>query len=763
MTRTLERWLFGAVTLAFAAILSTPPVVAQEEEGEEEQAETPQDRPTLQAHPFTGVIRLDGVLSEPVWQEAESTRELITIEPVEGGTPHNRTEVKVLVNPREIIIGLTCYDDDPEGIVTYAMARDIELDDEDHVVIILDTFRDGRSGYVFAINPSGSRFDGLVIDQGEDVNPAWDAIWEGAASRDGEGWYAEIRIPVQSLGFRQGLDSWGLNIERRVTRLLETSRWAGANLDYEIFLTSQTGILAGLPEFDLGVGFTFTPSLVGRTGKQAHEDRESDLDYALDITQRLGSNMLAALTVNTDFAETEVDLRQINLTRFPLFFPEKRSFFLEGSDIFDFGLGLDEENLIPFHSRRIGLVGIGEGDQAEVPINVGGKINGRLGSTNVGALVVNTRQVDGLELDEDVVIDVPRTTMGAVRLSQNIFQESSIGMLATFGDQAGRSESWSAGADFTYRTSELAGGDKILNVGAWGLINRREGLEGDRSAFGFMIDYPNELWEFSISSVRIGDGFDPSLAFVPRSGVHIWGLGGAFKPRPAWSLVRRMTHEVDFVLVNTQDNSEWESYAAEIRPLHWRFESGDNITFDMVLEGDRPPEEVEITDEVAVPEGEYEWKRYGVAFWGADKRALGGRIRYEWGDYYNGNLRTLEASVLFRPSALLTLEILAERNTGEVSILEEGSEEVVPADFIEQVYGTRIILNLSPNLQVSTLTQYDTESRELGSNNKLRWTFHPNGDVFIVYNHNLIRTLNDPRWLFESNQVPLKIQYSWRF
>jgi hypothetical protein len=762
MAKIETRWLPTILALTAGLLAAQAPAATAQEE-EEEETTAPQDRPVLQAHPFTGVIRLDGVLSEAVWQEAEPASELITIEPVEGGTPHNRTVVKVLVNATEIIIGLACYDDDPEGIVTYAMARDIELDDEDHVVIILDTFRDGRSGYVFAINPSGSRFDGLVVEQGEDVNRAWDAIWEGATSRDGEGWYAEIRIPVQSLGFRRGLDSWGLNIERRVTRLLETSRWAGANLDYEIFLTSQAGILAGLPEFDQGVGFTFTPSVVARTGKQAHEDRESDLDYALDITQRLGSNLLAAVTVNTDFAETEVDLRQINLTRFPLFFPEKRAFFLEGSDIFEFGLGLDEEALIPFHSRRIGLVGIGEGDQLEVPINAGGKINGRLGNTNVGALVVNTRRVDDLELDEDVVIDVPRTTMGAVRLSQNIFQESSIGMLATFGDQAGRSDSWSAGADFVYRTSELAGGDKILNVGAWGMINRREDLEGDKSAFGFMVDYPNELWEFTINSIRIGDGFDPSLAFVPRNGVHIWRLGGGYKPRPEWSLVRRMTHEVDFVLFNALDNSEWESYAAEIRPLHWRLESGDNITFDLLLEGDRPPEEVEITDEVSVPEGEYEWKRYGVAFWGADKRALAGRVRYEWGDYYNGNLRTIQASVLVRPSALLTLEILAERNTGEVSILEEESEELVPADFIEQVYGTRIVLNLSPNLQLSTLTQYDTESRELGSNNKLRWTFHPNGDVFVVYNHNLIRTLNDPRWLFESNQIPIKIQYSWRF
>jgi hypothetical protein len=523
------RWSVSAVLL-LAGVL-TVPLRAE--------AQQDQDRPTLRAQPFDGVIRLDGLLSEPAWEDAETTSELITIEPVEGGTPAGSTEVKVLASPTDIYIGIAAYDDDPEGIVSYTMARDIELDEEDHVVIILDTYRDGRSGYVFAINPSGSRFDGLVVEQGEDVNSNWDAIWDAGTSQDGRGWYAEIRIPIQSLGFAQDLDAWGLNIERHVTRIQETSRWAGADLDYEIYLTSQAGLLTDLPEFDLGVGLTVTPALVGRTGKVAGEDRESDMDYSLDVTQRLGSNLLAAVTVNTDFAETEVDVRQINLTRFPLFFPEKRSFFLEGADIFQFGLGLDEDNLIPFHSRRIGLVGIGEGDQLEVPINAGGKINGRIGNTNVGALVVNTRETDGLELDDDVLLDVPQTTMGAVRLSQNILEESNVGMLATFGDQAGRSDSWSAGADFTYYTSELAGGDNVLTAGAWALFTGGEDLVGDKSAFGVHLEYPNELWDLSLSSIRIGDGFDSSLSFVPRRGVHIWSLGAGWNPRPSWSLVRQ--------------------------------------------------------------------------------------------------------------------------------------------------------------------------------------------------------------------------------
>jgi hypothetical protein len=764
MTRILERWLFAAVTLAFAAVLWTPPVVAQEEE-EEEQAEAPQDRPTLLAHPLTGSIRLDGLLSEGDWEDAESIGGLITIEPEEGGTPAGRTEVKVLVSSKEIYVGVAAYDNDVSGIVSYSMARDIELDEEDHVVLIFDTFRDGRSGYAFAINPAGSRFDGLIIEQGEDVNSNWDAIWEAATFQDANGWYAEIRIPVNSLGFRPGLDSWGFNVERRVQRLQETSRWSAVDIDYEIFQTSQAGLLNGLPEFDLGVGLTITPSLVGRTFRETQEDREWEGEPSLDLTQKLGSNLLAALTVNTDFAETEVDVRQINLTRFPLYFPEKRAFFLEGADIFEFAQGLDEDNLIPFNSRRIGLVGLGEGDQLEVPINAGGKIHGRVGNTNVGALVVNTRAVDGLELDEDSVVDVPNTTMSAFRLSQNILDESSIGVLATYGDQAGRKESWSAGADFNYRTSEF-GDEKNLAIGFWGMMTDRDDLkdlEGDKYAFGGRIDYPNDLFDFTLTSIRIGKLFDPSLSFVPRRGVHIWSFGGGYNPRPSWSLVRRMTHEVDLtVYQSTEDLGSWESYAAEIIPLDWQLESGDRFSAELILEGDRPPEEFEIADDVNVAAGDYEWSRYAVSLRGAEKRALSGEVRYEWGDYYNGNLTTVEASTIFRPSALLTVEFAAERNTGEALVESEDGAGFEVTDFIEQVYSARILLNLSPNLQLGTLTQYDTESRELGSNNKLRWTFSPNGDLFIVYNHNVIRS-DDRRWLFESNQLPVKIQYSWRF
>ncbi len=716
----------------------------------------PQDGPPrLRATPLTGAFRFDGTMTGAAWEAAtDSIANLVTIEPEEGGEPAGRTVVKVLVTADAIIIGVRCYDDEPRRIVSYSKARDSELEEEDHVILVLDTFLDGRSGYVFAVNASGARFDGLVAERGEEVNSDWDAIWEAKTSRDDEGWTAEIRIPIRSLSFAKDLTTWGFNVQRRVQRLQETSRWSGTSVDFEIYQTSRAGLLTDLPSFHTGVGLSIRPSLVGRAGTpEAPGDVEYDGDASLDVTQRLGPNLQAALTVNTDFAETEVDVRQINLTRFDLFFPEKRTFFLEGADIFEFGLGLDEDNFVPFFSRQIGLLG-----EVEVPINAGGKINGRMGNTNVGALVVNTRAVDSLEA-EDSVFNLGAMTMGALRLRQNVLDESAVGLLATFGDQEGRTDSWSAGADFTFQTSNF-GDEKNLLIGVWAMLNGRADLVGDRSAYGIRVDYPNDLVDVTVSTIHIGEGFEPSLGFVPRNGVDIWAVSAQFNPRPSWSLVRQMFHEFSFRLFNDPREATWQSYEVQLLPLDWQLESGDRFDVTIEPQGDRPPEDFDLADGVLIPAGSYTWTRYGLGLRTAAKRPVRGEVRWTGGNYYNGDLNTLEATLALKPSSLFTLEFSAERNTGNAIALED--TVLVPTDFTEELFGVRLLLNISTDLQISSLTQYDSGSRELGTNNKLRWTFSPLGELFIVYNHNLERT-DDKRWLFRSNQVPIKIQYALRF
>ena len=367
-------------------------------------------KPGVSCGTTTQQVRLDGWLNEPDWSMADSITQFTMVEPRVNGIPAFPTIVKVMADQKNIYIGVVCYDDQPGAIVSFSKARDSDLKYEDNVKLVLDTYMDGRNGYIFAINPFGSRYDALVSFNGENENKNWDGAWD-AGTRTGDGfWSAEIRIPVSTLSFRKDLDSWGFNIERRVQRVMEVSRWTSISQDYKMGQTIHAGVLTGLPDFNLGIGLTPKVSALGKVSGEAGEKNQYDWQPSLDVTQKISTNITAQLTLNTDFAETEVDSRQTNMTRFPLLYPEKRQFFLEGADIYDFGLGLGRF-FMPYFSRRIGLY---EGN--EVPIIWGGKLNGKAKNTHFGSLVTQTNVVDTL---------VPRTSMGLVRVKQNIWKAGS--------------------------------------------------------------------------------------------------------------------------------------------------------------------------------------------------------------------------------------------------------------------------------------------------------------------------------------------------
>jgi hypothetical protein len=694
-------------------------------------------RPRLEAGVLGNVHRVDGVLDEPEWASAAAAAALVMVEPRQGGRPSGRTVVKVLAGPKALVFGIRCEDRDPAGIVTFTKERDGDFEFEDHVVVVLDPFQDGRSGYVFAVNPGGARFDALVEPGGENVDSNWDGQWEAGTSRDASGWTAEILVPVEILSFRRDLREWGLNVQRRVQRLQETDRWASPRQDYTVFQTSRAGVLAGLPCFDLGLGLSVRPSLVGGFDHPAPETAaEATFEPSLDATQRLGTNALASLTVNTDFAETEVDTRQTNLTRFPLFFPEKRTFFLDASDIFAFGVGTGSESLLPFFSRRIGLV---EGQP--VPILAGLKTTGRAGGTNFGGLVVRTR--------EEALL-APAASMGVLRVQQNVFAESRVGVIATAGDPLGRGGSYEMGADFTYQTSRLAGGKNFI-AGVWGLLTGRDDLSGyrERTAFGFKADYPNDLWDCALTYRRIGDGFDPSLGFVPRRGINSYDAGCTYAPRPRSAFVRQMFHEFYATLI-TDLGGRWESYRVFMAPVNWRLESGDRFEFNVVPTGERLTEPFEIVAGVTIPEGVYDWRRYRLEVETAAKRKISGQATWWFGGFYTGTLHQLVLEAAWTPSPLITFLLNGEHDIGR---LEQEHFDLT-------LVGVKVRLNLSPDLQLNSFLQYDSEDRSLGTNTRLRWTFHPRGDLFVVYNHNLREIEN--RWRRESNQLLVKLQYTFR-
>ncbi len=718
--------LHRRLILAAVALVGAPGLSAEDS-----------DRPRLLVGVLSGTLHVDGLLDEPAWAGAPAIEALAMVEPRQGAAATGQTLVKVLAGPKGLAFGIRCQDPDASRIVSFTKERDGEFEAEDHIVIVLDPFQDGRSGYVFAVNPGGARFDALVQPGGEEVDKNWDGEWEAATVRDGAGWTAEIRIPISTLSFKRALREWGFNVERRIQRLQETDRWASPRQDFNVYQPSRAGLLAGLPDFDLGLGLGVRPALVGGFERPAPgASTDGNLEPSLDVTKRLGTNALASLTVNTDFAETEVDTRQTNLTRFPLFFPEKRTFFLDASDIFSFGSGIDGESLLPFFSRRIGLV---EGQQ--VPILAGLKTTGRIGQTNFGGLVVRTREEDAL---------APASTMAVVRVKQNVLAESRAGFIATAGDPLGRSRSWELGGDFTYQTSHFRG-RKNFSAGVWGLATGRDDLKGfsETTAFGFKVDYPNDLWDCNAIYRRIGDGFDPSLGFVPRRGINTYYAGCTYAPRPKDSFIRQMFHEF-YPTLTTDLDGRWESYRVFIAPVNWRLESGDRFEFNVNPTGERLVEPFEVAPGVVIPPGSYDWRQFRIEVETAAKRKLSGQATWWFGGFYTGTLHQLQLEATWTPSPLVTFLLNAEHDIGR---LEQG-------DFDLTLVGAKVRLNVSSNLQLNSFVQYDSEDRSFGTNTRLRWTFHVRGDLFVIYNHNL-REIQD-RWRRDSNQLLVKLQYTFR-
>jgi hypothetical protein len=691
--------------------------------------------PELRTGVLTGPLRLDGVLDEAAWSSAPAIDSLTMSEPTAGAKPSATTTVRVMADAHAVVIGVVCDDPDATRIVSFTKQRDAALDAEDNIKVVLDTFLDGRSGYVFQVNPSGARYDALINPGSAEANSNWDGIWDAATHRDGRGWSVEIWLPVQTIGFKSGLTQWHFNVQRRIQRLQETDRWASARPDWSITQVSRAGLLTGLPEFSVGLGLTARPAVVAGAGTPSPDSPVDGVRHAsLDAWKRLGPDVTASLSVNTDFAETEVDTRRTNLTRFPLFFPEKRTFFLEGSDIFQFGLDLGSD-LVPFFSRRIGLLA-----GRQVPIDAAGKINGRLGSTNFGALIVRSRGVSGL---------VPSTVTAAARVKQNILSESSIGFVGTAGDPAGGDGSWLVGSDFTYATSHFRGGARNLRVGVSGQVMNRPGLTGDRTAATVKIDYPNDLWNLSWSTLRIGDAFQPSLGFVPRSGIYKHDLGIVYQPRPHNGWLRQIFGEFETTMV-TDLSGEWESYEVFTAPINWRLESGDRVEFNVVPEGERLTGSFDL-EGVTLPAGAYQWVRYRAEAGSALKRKLSAQATWRFGGFYSGTLDQFLLVGSWHPSGLLSIDFSGERDLGR---LKEGN-------FTATLVGLNNHLNVSPHLQINSFVQYDTSSASIGTNSRLRWTFTPAADLFVIYNHN-VRDLENIGWRLDSNQFLVKVQYAMR-
>lgn len=691
--------------------------------------------PRAAAHPVTEEMRVDGLLNEPAWAAVPTIGRLLQQDPTPGSEPSVETEVRVLLDRDHLYFGILCRDPDPPAIVAKQLSRDADLSSDDVVVVIVDPFLDRRNGFFFEVNPAGARADGQVTNNVDERTLEWDGIWDAAARVTGEGWVVEMEIPFKTLRFEPGQATWGFNVERTVRRLHEVVRWASPRRDTWLANLATAGELTDLDGIRQGRGLDIRPYV-----SPSRRDGDDDVDVGIDVFKSVTSGLNASATVHTDFAETEADNRQVNLTRFPLFFPEKRTFFLEGAGIFETaGLAVGEQSdFIPFFSRRIGLLG-----GQEVPIIAGAKLVGRERGFNVGVLDVVTDDVatpDRAFVDEQNLL--------VARVSRNLFAQSWVGGIVTHGNPEGTGSNTLIGVDARFATSTFRG-DKNLSLDLFLFGTSDETLDATDTAYGFSLDYPNELWTLRANSTYIGEDFRPALGFAKRTGIRTLRAMVKFRPRARGIGIRRFDFDLSPALVFDLEGRLLD-YRLRTSPLSFTTESQEEVVIHVVPEQETLDEPFEIHEGVVVPPGRHRWTRYlaqvttaGYRWWAID-------LSYEGGSFFTGNRRMIGLGLVLKPSRHLHLELRGERNDVE---LAEGT-------FDTQVLELGVDVNFSPNLSWASLVQFDNESDVLGLQSRFRWILKPGNDLFVVLDRGW-QDLDD-RFLPVSNHLTLKFQYTFR-
>jgi len=488
-------------------------------------------------------VTVDGVLDEPDWESATSIGNIRQREPHEGERATEPTAVKLLYDSQNLYVGVMCFDSDSKHVIATQMSRDADLSADDRIELLIDTFRDRHNAFYFATNPLGALVDALIIENGQ-ASKEWDAVWLVRTHQSEQGWSAEFAIPFKSLSFGRGHPAWGFNFSRTIKRKMEEDRWASPRLDLAFFQVSEAGEISGFDNIQQGRGLDVRPFLSNKMLRNSDTGNDSGIKPGGDIFYNIAPDLKWATTINTDFAETEVDTRQINLTRFPLFYPEKRAFFLENEGAFNFLNAREREDadIIPFFSRRIGLI-----DGSEVPLLAGTKLTGRTGEYDLGLLAVRTGATS----------QVDAKNFAVARVRRGFLKQSYVGGIFTSGDPAGTGSSQTFGGDFRLFSSRFLKTEQNFGIDGFLLktsaaagpassaVDRVMPSNGNGSSFGFGVRYPNDLWNVSVDWKQIGENFRPALGFVPRTDVRKLDIYAEFGPRPKdFFNVRQMFQEL---------------------------------------------------------------------------------------------------------------------------------------------------------------------------------------------------------------------------
>jgi len=686
---------------------------------------------------------IDGQLDEAVWAMAEPVQDLHQVWPTEYDQPSVDTEIYVLYDDNALYIGARLKDDHPELITAQVLRQGERPNNDDYFAVIISPFNDQRSGYLFEVNPNSVRSDALYQD-GNRTLFEWEGIWNASSSIQADGWVTEIEIPFKSLSFDPGSDTWGINFTRRIGRNREADGWVSRNRSQNPVVS---GLAVGFNGLQQGAGLDIVPSasMVQSKDFQATDSgANSNFEPSLDVFYKFTPELTGVLTLNTDFSATEVDDRQVNLTRFSLFFPEKRDFFLQDSDIFEFGgLGRNEgansHNGRPFFSRTIGL----SENREPVDLTGGVKLSGRAGPWNLGMLGVR----------QDAAGDVDATNLFVGRAALNVLAESSLGMVFTNGDPQSNLDNSVYGVDFQYQNSRLASG-RTLEADVWFQKSDTPGLEDNDEAYGFAVRRESfEGFGGFVEYRELQENFNPALGFVNRVGIRRFSTAVSYYYRPRNSWVRALHHRLGYNRTDRLYDGQVESEFVNWRLLELQNHRGDRVIFSFLPQRENLDEDFEISDGIVIPIGDYKWDNYRVEMRTGEQRKLSGSLIYDNGDFYGGTKESWKPQIAWRPSRHFLFNLAYELND---IVLPQGS-------FATRLTSLRAEVVFSSKLAWINLFQWDNDSNVLGINSRLHWVPRAGQEAFFVINHSLEDTDLNSSYHSQSADLTLKFSYTFRY
>jgi hypothetical protein len=686
-------------------------------------------RATVRAIPLDVPLRLDGVLDEQVYAENEPFGGFVQVAPTAGAPSSERTDVWVTYDATHIYVTCRCWDSAPPSLwIVNELRRDTPgLRNNEHFGVMFDTFYDRRSGSMFYANPLGGRSDYQVVDEGG-PNTDWNPVWDVASGRFDGGWTVEMAIPFKSLRYVSGPDRmWGIQLRRSIRHKNE---WTYLN-PVPAFLAgpqalnrvSAAGTLVGLDLPPAGSNLEVKPyAIAGITTDRTTTpfvENDGDADAGVDLKYGVTANLTADLTVNTDFAQVEVDEQQVNLTRFSLFFPEKREFFLEGRGVFDFGqgggggfggggggFGRGSDAPSIFYSRRIGLDG-GE----VVPIRAGGRLTGKVGPFAVGAMNIQTGDV------EDAGIE--GTNFSVLRVKRDILRRSSVGAIftnrsiSTSGDGANRA--YGADVSFAFFTN--------LEMGAYYARTETPALSGDDESWQAQLNYAGDKYGVELSHLKVGDTFNPEVGFIRRRDFRKSATQLRFSPRPASiQAVRKLTWTVSL------DYFEDGAGRMESRQQEGRFnaelDNSDQVTLQATRSFERLVDPFQVATALEIAPGRYTFTDYRVSYNFGPQRRLSGNVAYNWGDFYDGSIHSVSVN---QGRAVVSNRLSLEPGVS-VNFLDFEAGESTQA-----VWRLRGDYAFTPRMFASALVQYNSGLRAFSSNLRFRWEYRPGSELFVVW------------------------------